>query len=67
MTVMASDEPTSGYVTVAELAHELHVSESTIRRRIRDRELFAAKLGSERNSAIRIPRTAVREWLDGSS
>jgi excisionase family DNA binding protein len=67
MTVLTSDERTSAYLTVAEVAEELSCSEPTVRRRIRAGELPAAKLGAGRNSAVRIPREGLEAWLWVSS
>jgi excisionase family DNA binding protein len=53
----------SEYLKVFEVAEELRCSEPTVRRRIRSGELAAVKLGTGRNSAIRIPRTALDAWL----
>jgi excisionase family DNA binding protein len=41
----------------------LGVSEPTIRRRVADGSLRAVKLGDSRNCAVRIPRSALDEWL----
>ena len=41
----------------------LGVSAATIRRRVADGSLRAVKLGESRNCAVRIPRSALDEWL----
>ena len=51
------------FLTVGETARLLRCSEQTVRRRIREGELPAAKLGSGRNSAVRVPRAAIGAWL----
>jgi excisionase family DNA binding protein len=57
-------EDASAYLTVAEVAAELHCSEPTVRRRIRDGELPAVKLGHGR-SVLRVSRVALEAWLYG--
>ena len=64
MSVLTSREPSSEYLTVAEVAHELRCSEPTIRRRIRSGDLAAVKLGAAPNSAVRVSRDAVCDWLE---
>jgi excisionase family DNA binding protein len=59
MSVVTNAEHKSEYLKVFEVAEELRCSEPTVRRRIRSGELAAVKLGTGRNSAIRIPRTAL--------
>jgi excisionase family DNA binding protein len=63
MTVLTSPSHSGAYLTVAEVAEELRCSEPTIRRRIRDGELPAVKLGAGRNAAIRIPCAGLDAWL----
>ncbi len=63
MSVLTPSDQSDGYLTVAEVAAELRCSEPTIRRRIRAGELPAVKLGTGRNSSIRIPRAALDAWL----
>ena len=50
------------YLSIGEVAHELRVSEGTVRRRIRAGELPATQLGGP-GSAVRIPRAALDAWL----
>jgi excisionase family DNA binding protein len=52
------------FLTVAEVARLLQCSEPTVRRRIRDGELPAVKLGRGR-SVLRVPRAALEAWLYG--
>jgi excisionase family DNA binding protein len=66
MTVLTSGEPSREYLTVAEVADELRCSEPTIRRRIRDGDLEAVKLGHGRNSLVRVSRDAIGAWLEGT-
>jgi excisionase family DNA binding protein len=42
---------------------QLGVSEPTIRRRVAHGSLRAVKFGDSRNRAVRIPRSALDEWL----
>lgn len=49
-------------LTVAEAAVELRCSAPTIRRRIREGDLPAARLGRGR-SVLRIPRAGLQAWL----
>jgi excisionase family DNA binding protein len=62
MSAVTTPAAPRGFLTVAEAADLLRCSEPTIRRRIRDRELAAVKLGPGR-SVIRIPRAALEAWL----
>jgi excisionase family DNA binding protein len=62
MSAVTTPDAPSEFLTVAEAAELLRCSEPTIRRRIRDRELTAVKLGPGR-SVIRIPRGAIGAWL----
>jgi excisionase family DNA binding protein len=57
------DAPSAKLLTVAEVAMMCHCSAPTIRRRIADGSLRAVRLGKSRNCAIRIPRSALDEWL----
>jgi excisionase family DNA binding protein len=50
------------YLTVAEVAAELHCSEPTLRRRIREGDLPAVQLGGP-GTAVRVPRGALEAWL----
>jgi excisionase family DNA binding protein len=63
MTVLPSRESSREYLSVAEVAMRLGVSAPTIRRRVADGSLRAVKLGDSRNCAVRIPRSALDEWL----
>ena len=49
-------------MTVAEVAMRLGVSAPTIRRRIRDGQLPAVRLGPP-GSAVRVPRAGLEAWL----
>jgi excisionase family DNA binding protein len=63
MSILTPPDAPGEYLTVAELAEIVRCSEPTIRRRIADGSLRAVKLGRGRNSAVRIPRTALDKWL----
>jgi excisionase family DNA binding protein len=63
MNALTSRESSREYLSVAEVAMQLGVSEPTIRRRVADGSLRAVKLGDSRNCAVRIPRSALDEWL----
>jgi excisionase family DNA binding protein len=63
MNVLTSRERSRDYLTVAEVAMRLGVSAPTIRRRVADGSLRAVKLGDSRNCAVRIPVSALDEWL----
>jgi excisionase family DNA binding protein len=65
MNVLTSRESSREYLSVAEVAMRLGVSAPTIRRRVADGSLRAVKLGDGRNCAVRIPRSALEEWLHG--
>ncbi len=62
MSVLTADERPE-YLTVAEIAEELRCSEPTIRRRIASGELEAVKLGQGRNSAVRVRRSALEDFV----
>ena len=62
MTDVTTREHGGAYLTVAEVAAELACSEPTVRRRIRDGELPAVRLGGT-GSGARIPRPALEAWL----
>jgi excisionase family DNA binding protein len=51
------------YLSMAEVAAELNVSVSTVRRAIERGELAATKLGCGRSSTVRIRRTDLERWL----
>jgi excisionase family DNA binding protein len=64
MASVTTPDPTSGkLLTVSEVMMMCHCSASTIRRRIGDGSLRAVRLGKSRNCAIRIPHSALDEWL----
>jgi excisionase family DNA binding protein len=62
MTVVTTPDHGHDYLTVAQVARELHCSEPTVRRRIRSGELPAVQLGG-RGASIRVPRAALNLWL----
>jgi excisionase family DNA binding protein len=62
MTVVITPERQREYLTVAEVAAELACSEPTVRRRIRDGDLPAVRLGGP-GSGVRIPRARLEAWL----
>ena len=55
MTVLTTPDHRE-YLTVAEVAAELHCSEPTVRRRIRSGELPAVRLGERTGTAVRVRR-----------
>jgi excisionase family DNA binding protein len=57
------DAPSAELLTVSEVAMMCHCSAPTIRRRIADGSLRAVKLGKSRICGIRVPRSALDEWL----
>jgi hypothetical protein len=57
------DAPTAELLTVFEVAMMCHCSAPRIRRRIADGSVLAVKLGEARSCAIRIPGSALDEWL----
>jgi excisionase family DNA binding protein len=62
MTVLTTTEHSGEWLTVADVAAELACSEPTVRRRIRDGEIPAVRLGG-RGSGVRIPRAGLEAWL----
>jgi excisionase family DNA binding protein len=62
MTVMTTPDHRREYLTVADVAAELACSEPTVRRRIRDGEIPAVRLGGP-GSPVRIPRAGLEAWL----
>jgi excisionase family DNA binding protein len=60
MTVLITAD--HDWLTVAEVAAELHCSEPTVRRRIRAGELPAVRLGGP-GTAVRVPRAGLQAWL----
>jgi excisionase family DNA binding protein len=56
----AQDTP---YLTVAEVAERLAVSELTVRRRIAEGEIPAVRLSTSRRAAVRIPADGLEAWL----
>ncbi len=62
MNVVTSAEHGSGLLTVAEVAERLRCSEPTVRRRIREGQIPAVKLGHGR-SVIRIDAAELNNWL----
>ena len=62
MTVLTTPDHPREYLTVAEVAAELACSEPTVRRRIRDGEIPAVRLGGA-GSSVRIPRAGLEAWL----
>jgi excisionase family DNA binding protein len=63
MSVVTAPAQTCNYLTVAEVAMEVGLSAPTVRRRIADGELPAHKLGTGRNSAVRVSRAELAKWL----
>jgi excisionase family DNA binding protein len=61
MSVTTSEQK-SEWLSVGEVAAELGCSEPTVRRRIREGELPAVRLGP-RGSGVRVPRAALNAWL----
>jgi excisionase family DNA binding protein len=63
MNVLTSFDERAALLTVAEVAERLRCSEPTVRRRIRDGELPAHRLGEGR-SALRVRENELEAWLD---
>jgi excisionase family DNA binding protein len=64
MTPVTTPDATSGeLLTVSEVAMMCHCSDPRIRPRIADGSLRPVKLGKPRSCAIRIPCSALDEWL----
>jgi excisionase family DNA binding protein len=57
------DASSAELLTVCEVAMMCHCSDPRIRPRIADGSLRAVKLGKPRSCAIRIPCSALDEWL----
>lgn len=62
MTVITAPDHEREYLTVASVAAALACSEPTVRRRIRNGELAAVRIGDGR--AIRVSRAAVADLLE---
>jgi excisionase family DNA binding protein len=62
MNLVTTPDHQREYLTVAEVAAELACSEPTVRRRIREGELPAVRLGPP-GSGLRIPRAVLTAWL----
>jgi excisionase family DNA binding protein len=62
MTVTTVPEAPGDLLTIAEVARQLRCSEPTVRRRIRNGELAAVRIGDGR--AIRVHRSAVADLLE---
>ena len=62
MNVVTNAEHGSELLTVAEVAQRLRCSEPTVRRRVRDGQIPAVKLGHGR-SVIRINAAELNNWL----
>ena len=62
MNAVTNAEYGSGLLTVSEVAERLRCSEPTVRRRIRDGQIPAVKLGQGR-SVIRIDAAELADWL----
>jgi excisionase family DNA binding protein len=62
MTGLTTPDRQREYLTIQEVAEELRCSEPTVRRRIRDGDLPAVRLGGA-GSPVRIPRAGLTAWL----
>ena len=62
MNTVTNAESGGGLLTVAEVAQQLRCSEPTVRRRVRDGQIPAVKLGHGR-SIIRIDAAELTDWL----
>ena len=62
MNAVTNAEYGRGLLTVSEVAERLRCSEPTVRRRIRDGQIPAVKLGHGR-SVIRIDAAELNNWL----
>jgi excisionase family DNA binding protein len=54
---------TTTYLTVADVAEKLAISELTVRRRIASGEIPAVRLSRHRRGAVRIPEDGLDAWL----
>jgi excisionase family DNA binding protein len=59
---MRAEEPTSGFLSMAETCRRLRLSRWTVRKLIRDGEIQAVK-GPARNAPIRVYATSVADYL----
>jgi excisionase family DNA binding protein len=55
--------PIDPLLTIREAARQAHVSESTLRRRIRDGEVPAIRVGSNRKAPLRLDPGEFDTWL----
>jgi excisionase family DNA binding protein len=62
VSIVTTPEHKSELLTVTEVAERLRCSEPTVRRRIRDGQIPAVKLGQGR-SVIRIDADELADWL----
>ena len=53
------------YMTVAQVADRLQLSEVSVRRKIRDGEIPAVRLASAGRGAVRVPEHELDRWLEG--
>jgi excisionase family DNA binding protein len=63
MTTVEATSELPGLMTVDEVAALLRCSGETVRRRIRDGEIPARRLGSAAHAPIRISRSELEAWL----
>ena len=63
MTVLTTRDHRGDYLTVADVAAELHCSEPTVRRRIREGELPAVQLGDP-GKGLRVRRDELEAGLN---
>jgi excisionase family DNA binding protein len=52
------------YLTVAEVAACLHLSEVSVRRKIRDGTIPAVRLSRRGRGALRVPEHKLEDWLE---
>ena len=56
---------TNHFLSVAEVAQQLGVTDATVRRYVASGALPAVKLGDAKTSPLRIPRVSVENYLVG--
>ena len=57
--------PQTAYLTVADVAQMLAISELTVRRKIAAGEIPAVRLSTDGRGAVRIPEAGLEAWLAG--
>jgi len=60
---MATDDQHQAFLPLAEVAERVHVSVSTVRRRIRDDGLPVVRLGPSQRHPLRVPERELERWV----